>query len=1000
MKSLNTSIFAFLICFISIFLFFNLKIFPLDKNELEKEYSRLFAQAEKFRTEGEFEKSLELFEASSGIAKRIPDEKKECESLLKMGLLYWNIAKREESAEKYKQALSLAQKLNLKDKQEECQNALEIYRLYREGNEFLSSGEYQKSIESFEKAIDLAERTGSKEHKTRCMRQLSLTYWVLNKFKEFHFLNEEALNISKELKHRKEIGRCLNNIGLFFWKLNSYSKALTYFKDAIKIAEQEEDKQNEAECLNNIGLIHQEMGSYEKALEYLFKSLSISQKLGLQVLISINLNTLGETYRRMGLISRNEEDFDKAEKNFNKALDYFKDSLKLAKDTKQRKTEIQVLNNIGSVYSEQKKYQDALQYFKEGLKKAEEAQDFELMGFILTNMGIVSYNQENYEESTKYYEQAINLAVGRDQVLWEAYMESAKAYEKQNEFEKALVNYQNSIEAIEKIRSSIDLEEFKAKYLGTDKRIDAYHNLINLLISLHNSEPEKGYDSEAFNYLERAKARAFLDSIELSRVDISQGVDLELLNREKELMKDYSILQTKLLNAEINPDEKDNIFVKLREKDDELETLKQEIRAKSPAYANLKYPEIITLKDAQEMLPDKNTAFFAYCLGKENCYAFVITKKELEVFPLPSRDEIKKQVIDYLGVLNNKENQDYRSGYNLFSTLVLPGLSKNLKTIIFIPDDILNFFPFETLITNKENRNWLVKDYRISYAPSISSLREIIQRKKLNRKKPPCEVLAFGDPYFGSEKTESNGNEAIKEFYSNDTINLFRLRYSRFELDEISSLFKKTKTKIFRRENASEEQVKKQNLADYKVIHFATHSIIDDKIPARSSIVLLLDKDPNEDGFLQMREIYNLKLNSDLVTLSSCETGLGELIRGEGIEGLNRAFFYAGSSSVLMSLWAVNDQASSQLMERFYYHLRSSESIMNALRKVKLEMINSSALSHPYYWAGFIVSGKADEIIFSKSISKWLILGIPFLLVSVLILAAFRSFRKKTKVPL
>jgi CHAT domain-containing protein len=136
-----------------------------------------------------------------------------------------------------------------------------------------------------------------------------------------------------------------------------------------------------------------------------------------------------------------------------------------------------------------------------------------------------------------------------------------------------------------------------------------------------------------------------------------------------------------------------------------------------------------------------------------------------------------------------------------------------------------------------------------------------------------------------------------------------------------------------------------------------------------------LDNDKREDGFLQMREIYNLKLNSDLVTLSACQTGLGQFIRGEGIEGINRAFFYAGSSSVLMSLWAVNDQATSQLMERFYAYLRSSESIMNSLRRAKLEMINSDILSHPYYWAGFIVSGKADQTIFPKSKLKYILAG-------------------------
>ena len=156
--------------------------------------------------------------------------------------------------------------------------------------------------------------------------------------------------------------------------------------------------------------------------------------------------------------------------------------------------------------------------------------------------------------------------------------------------------------------------------------------------------------------------------------------------------------------------------------------------------------------------------------------------------------------------------------------------------------------------------------------------------------------------------------------------------------------------------------------------------MIDDKVPARSAIILSLDEDPNEDGFLQMREIYNLHLNADLVTLSACETGLGQFIRGEGIEGINRAFFYAGASAVLMSLWAVNDQATYQLMERFYYHLKNGVPLTDALRKAKLEMINSNVLDHPYYWAGFILSGKANQVIFPKNRLRWIIVSITCLL--------------------
>ena len=975
------------------FYFFNPELFSLNTVDLEKEYSQHFTLADKLRKDGKFEESIRLFEKSLSVAKKITDKKKECESLLKLGLLYWNIGLLKDSSVHYEHALKLAQKLNLKGLQAESQKALEVYRLYKEGKRFRSSDEYPKSIASFQQAIDIARETGSKEHELKCLRQMSITYLELNNLKMYLSLNKDALNIARGLYHMKEEGYCLYNIGLFYWKLDNYSKALNYYEDALKIAQVLKNIEDESDCLTNIGAIYGKIGDYDKALEYFTKALAIDKQLGNDIYISIDLNSIGETFRTKGLISGKKEDF-------NKALDYFNKCLKLTKKTEDGKAEVYVLNNIGTVYTDSKKYNDALKYFRSGSEKAEEIKDVEAMGMILTNIGIVHYNQGNYETSTEYFQKAIDIALKIEggQILWEAYMEIARAYEKQNKFKKAKEYYEGSIDIIEKVRSQIELEELKARYLGTDKRIDAYHYLIHLLISFPQSYPEEEDKLEAFNYLERAKARAFLDSLEHSNVNISPRIDSMLQNKEKELMKDISRLYAKLLAAELSTEEKNVIDEQLKSKESELDSLKREMRTKSPEYANLIYPENTTLDEAQRELLDSKTAFFAYCIGKEHSYAFVITKKDFRIFSLPPRENIQRQVSDYLKVISDKENKNFKLGYELFSALVLPGLDKNIKNIIFVPDDILHFLPFETLITNKEKRDWLIKDYKIAYAPSISSLREIIQRKKSNGPKPRMDILAFGDPFFGPWEAGENGSDIFQDYYTSNAFKFFRLKYSGFEIDKISSLFKKRKRKIFRREEASKEQLINHSLDDYKIIHFATHSIIDEKIPARSSIVLSLDEDLTQDGFLQMREIYNLKLNSDLVTLSSCQTGLGEFIKGEGIEGINRAFFYAGTSSVLMSLWAVNDQASYQLMERFYFHLRSSESIMSALRKAKLELIDSNTLSHPYYWAGFIVSGKADEVIFPHSINKWLFFGISFLFMAGIISAAMKNRRKKLKI--
>ena len=976
------------------------ELYCLNKVDIEQEYSQDFTLADKFRKDGKFDKSIELFEKSLNIAMRYSDQEKECESLLKLGLLNWNIGKLKESAYHYERALKFAQKLNLIDLQVESQSALKIYSLYEEGKKFRSSGEYTKSIETFQQAIELARETGSKEHEVKCLRQMSVTYFELNNLQRYFSLNKDALNIAQSLNHRKEEGRCLNNFGLFYEKLDNYSEALNCYDKALNIAQDLKEREEEFIYLNNIGNIYDSIGNYIKALECLEKALILARQLKDDYYIFTAFNNIGTIFRSKGLTSDDKKDFDKA-------LDYFDKCLAITKKPRDnieeayayKKAEVYVLNNIGTVCTDLENYYKSLKYFESGYEKAKEIEDSEAMGMILNNIGIVHYNQGNYEESTKYYERAIVLALGIEgkKILWEAYLEIARSYQKQKKLIEALNNYKKSIDVIETLRSQINLEELKARYLGTDKRIEAYHYLIHLLVTLSQAHPEEEYSLEAFDYMERAKARAFLDSLELSNINMSQGFDFKLQNKEKELMKDISKLHAKLLAVEQSSKEKNVINEKLINKENDLESLQREMRIKSSGYKYLN-PETATLDEAQRKLLDSNTAFFAYCLGKEHSYAFVITKKDFRIFPLPSRENIQTKVSDYLKVISDKENKNFKLGYELFKTLVLPGLDKHIKSIIFIPDDILHFLPFGTLITHKEKRDWLIKDYKIAYAPSISSLQEIIQRKKSNGPNPRMDILAFGDPYFGPWEAGENGSDIFQNYYSSNAFSFFRLKYSGFEIDKISSLFKKRKRKVFQREEANKEQLINHSLDDYKIIHFATHSIIDEKIPARSSIVLSLDEDLTQDGFLQMREIYNLKLNSDLVTLSSCQTGLGEFIKGEGIEGINRAFFYAGTSAVLMSLWAVNDQASYQLMERFYFHLRSSESIMSALRKAKLEMIDSNALSHPYYWAGFIVSGKADEIIFPHAINKLLFFGISFLFVAGIIFAVVKSLRKKLKI--
>jgi CHAT domain-containing protein/Tfp pilus assembly protein PilF len=961
------------------------RITQIEKKLSTQEFKSAYRTGEVSRREGEFELALASFDAALSLAQRNKSEIDVINCRRERAVLFWNLGNLNESLAEYTEILELADRKDLPTVSDACRELISITNHYIKGKDHRSAGNFQDSINEFNLAIEKAKNTRSKEHELKCLRQLSLTYWELEDLQQFFSLNSKAFAIAEALSHRLEQSRCLNNIGLSYWRFDDYSAALKYLHRANDMAQLSGNLESEAECLSNIGIVYFDLGDYDRAMENLNKALAIDKKLGDQESISKDLVNIGESHRRKGLLTGDPEDLSLALSTFNEAL-------KLAQKTRDSRTEVTILNNLGATYSHLGNNLRALEYFLAGLNNPNKLQNVEAMGMLLNNIGIVYSQLGNYEESTKYYQKAIDMALGISggKILWEAYLEMADSYKRQGKWDAALENYSKSISVIENIRSSIDTEELKATYLGTDKRIDAYYNIIDLYIRLAQKKQDKRYEAKAFDFLEKAKARSFLDSIEVSKLNLTAGIDRRLLNRETELMNDISRLHTKLLAPQLSSEQRDAFTAELENNENDLDSLKREIREASPGYANLNYPSTVTLEEAQRELIDEGTVCFAYALGKEGSYAFAVSRNDLKIYALPPKKIIQELVQKHLQSITDPAKQAFPDAHELFKLLIKPGLHKNINKIVIIPDDALYLFPFETLMTEADGREWLIKEYNIAYIPSLSSSRELLERSRSGRSlKRQKDILAIGDPDYGANELDGGAAAAASSLPAASADKDFqfqRLAYSGQEVQEIAALFKPQRSDVLLREQATEEKFKSKDLSNYRILHFAAHAVIDNKKPSRSAIVLNLDQDPMEDGFIQMREVFNLKLQADLVVLSACETGLGRLLRGEGIEGLNRAFFYAGASSVLLSLWAINDQASYQLLERFYVHLRSSNSIMSALREAKLEMINSGVLDHPYYWAGFIVTGEADKVIFPRDLKRWLIatlsiaLGVALLL--------------------
>jgi CHAT domain-containing protein len=299
-------------------------------------------------------------------------------------------------------------------------------------------------------------------------------------------------------------------------------------------------------------------------------------------------------------------------------------------------------------------------------------------------------------------------------------------------------------------------------------------------------------------------------------------------------------------------------------------------------------------------------------------------------------------------------------------TMLFGKLADQLRAdskLIVVPDGLLNQVPYESLV---HNGRYLIEDHQISYLPS-ATLIELLRQppKSATVLDGQMDLLAFGDPVFQQRsKTSLNRKlpatppEINRQAGDWDMTNLSRLPRTRDEVEYIASLIPKERQRLYLGKDSSERAFKQEALSKYKWIHLATHSLVDEQNPGRSSVVLGLDGNNDEDGFLRATEIADLDLNCDLVILSACETGRGQLLSGEGIIGLSRSFFIAGARSVVVSQWSVSDISTAQLMKDFYQQLVNNVPKAAALREAKLRMLNGgSETRHPYYWAPFVIIG-------------------------------------------
>jgi CHAT domain-containing protein len=861
-------------------------------------------------------------------------------------------------------------------------------------------GEKQKALEYYALALPLCRSTGNKLGEGLALNNSGGVYDDLGDRQKALESYALALPIFRELRNRQGEAFTYNNIGRAYNNLGERQKALDHYALALPIYREIKDRRGEAGTLLNIGTVYDDLGERQKALDYYQQALSVFQAGGDKRAEALTLNNIGRLSTYFG--------------DNRKALDYYTKALMLHRETGDRQGEALALSNTGAVYEDLSERQKALEHFEQALSIFQAVGERRGEAYTLNNLGRFYSNSNEHQRALEHLERALPLFRAIVDPQGEALTLYNIAYSKrlQGNLPEARARIEEALTLIESLRTKITSRNLRASYFAT---VQEYYELyINLLMSLHRQSPSEGHDGRALQASERSRARALLEMLAEANADIRQGVEPKLIERERALQRQLNTKaqeQRRLLSAQHTKEQASAIDAEIAALTTELQQVESQIRQTSPRYAALTRPEPLSLKEIQTSVLDPDTLLLEYSLGANKSYLWAVTQTSIKSYELPKRAEIEsaaRRVYELLNVrnqINEKEtpaqerarlaqaDAQYRDAAARLSQMVLAPVAGELgtKRLLIVSDGALQYIPFTALpgpaTSSRTAMNVpLVVSHEIVNLPSASTIS--VLRQEVQGRKPAEKVVAvLADPVFDSAderarqavaragvETEKQGAAKKRELplgmeraatesglLRGEELQIPRLPGTRDEATKILSLVPPAQRKGAFDFAASRQTASSAELAQYRYVHFATHGFLNSLHPELSGIVLSMvdEKGTPQDGFLRAHEVFNLKLPAELVVLSACQTGLGKEVKGEGLIGLTRGFMYAGAPRVVVSLWSVADDATAELMARFYRGmLKEKLRPAAALRAAQVSLMREREWKSPFYWAAFTLQGE------------------------------------------
>lgn len=750
-----------------------------------------------------------------------------------------------------------------------------------------------------------------------------------------HLLQVHLERLRKAGQNVSQQSFVLRSLASLAFELGDWYEALKLNLESVDIFNRLGMTHQAGAGLGNIGLVYASLGDYPNAFNYIQQSLDSGIRQRDPSEVVRNLGDRARVRQRMGDLTGALIDLNRAAQNTAGVPRLIHESLNLS---------------ISGVLLELKRPTEAAQHAEPALIFARQSHSTSLEADAELMLGDSQLQQRHWDEAERNYQRSLEAARRGPYYDGVVAAESrlAKIALHLGRLDQEFVHLDSALRMIESDRMRIPTPELRT---GFTRQIAGVYEaaVTNRILS--------GNPIEALLLSERNRARGFLDTMLEPHVQMAGKLS-------PEFERQYVTLTTRLSRAMSSMLAEDTGGTRARtlEAERKLDEWFTRVRLSSPSSLKRQNPPAITPEQIHSLAATLHSTLVVFALGNDRSYVWVVTPNNIELRTLAGRGQIEREVSvlrTALAIVPSPATAPayLRPARRLYELLLEPLRLPANENVVVIPDGNLYYLPFDVLIASKTEKRHLVEERIISYAPSLSVLLGLSKRAR----RPTFDrtLVAFGDPTFGSRTASPSNDDVVRHIYRSAGIRFSPLPGTRREITAIASVFSPDESQTYLGIQAAEATVKSEHLRRYRYIHFATHALIDETFSSRSGIVLSMVNRGSDDGVLRMNEIVNLEMDADLVTLSACQSGLGRLVRGEGMIGLTRAFFLAGASRVAVSLWQVNDLSGSYLMRPFYSGLAQGQSPALALRNAKLDMLRSQvpAYRHPYFWSGFVLNG-------------------------------------------